>query len=860
MTSVTYMALGAKTLDPKTLSFLRRVTPAEGIYGYAHLKRRWNSEIVGGVETHKEDKARSFMTSRPADSLEDVLREAYEADARGEDAYFALATFQEREVPDPKNPGKVQFRTKGNSRALRAFWLDLDTGPEKAAKGDGYATGAELTDALARFLQITGLPWTMDFVQSGGGAHVYWALDRDLSPEEWAPAAAGLKALCANHGLLADPSCTTDAARILRVPGTRNFKTYGRPVTVTIGQEGAVHNADALIALLAPHAGERKAPKTGVADRAQSVEDARIFGSSSAAPDDTHLVELTDPAEHARAVSALQALDPATDNATWTRILWSFKNCNVPNGKEIARAWSAQDMRPGAGYDPAAFDDAWERGDDREGGAKAGTLFSTAQEAGWTGSAAVVAPTGGEGEAIERSMPITQTFNDDGNAARLLHAAGGTVRFSVSRGKWYSWGTKTHDGTDGALRWRPDDHGHVLSWAAGVLRDIYAEARAIDDTELAKRVAAHATKSLDIHRVKAAVEMMRSIPGVSFTADEADTDKMALQARNGVHINLRDGTTRAVTMEDLMLHTTGCDYDPNATCPRWEQALLEVFEGDVEMVAFLQRLAGWFTTGLIRDHHFVFFYGHGANGKTVVLNVLYDVLGSYALQVPASMYMAIRPTAADSPTPTLAQLPGVRLAVSNEITDGSRLDEERVKALTGGDPISARGNYARHQFVFRPEAKHVMAGNYRPVITGDDHGMWRRMILVPFGRQFDGDERDADLPNKLRAEYPGILNWVIKGAQEYIRTGLRPPASIRGETDRYRSDMDVFGQWRDECTQDAPGATTQAKHLFASYADWCRLHRHGAYSSRRFADRMKTLGFTSHRTKAGMVYDNLRLV
>lgn len=449
-----------------------------------------------------------------------------------------------------------------------------------------------------------------------------------------------------------------------------------------------------------------------------------------------------------------------------------------------------------------------------------------------------------------RVEPVMNTLNDASNAARLLAAFGKHVRFDASSGLWCTW----RDG-----RWHSDLHGTMSSAASAVLRGIFNEARKAEDAELAKRLATWASKSLNKTHIEAAITLFRGLPGVTFLPSETDADPLAIQTCDGTRINLRDGSARPSIDDDLMLKAAGCDYDAEADCRIWEASLAQIFEDDAEIIAFVQRLFGYFLTGDMREQVFVYFYGHGANGKSLVLNVLRDVLGDYAMQIPAEAYMATKYASnADGATPTLTRMVGKRLVISNETREGAHFNEGLLKQMTGGDRITARPLY-RDSFEFSPVAKHLMAGNHRPIITGDDHGIWRRMLLVPFRRQFRDDEQDKSLPEKLRGEYPGILNWLIRGAREWQRIGLSPPASISAETAAYRTDMDTLGQWLDECTQQAEGSTTRARDAYQQFSFWCRGGGYTPVSEKRFADRMATRGFQKSRTNKGVVYVGLQL-
>ena len=109
----------------------------------------------------------------------------------------------------------------------------------------------------------------------------------------------------------------------------------------------------------------------------------------------------------------------------------------------------------------------------------------------------------------------------------------------------------------------------------------------------------------------------------------------------------------------------------------------------------------------------------------------------------------------------IARLRGVRAALMNETSQGSRFDEAKLKDLTGGDTLTARFLHQEF-FDFRPTHRIVIRGNHKPAINGTDEGIWRRLRLVPFTVSIPPDEQDRDLLRKLEAELPGILNWALQ--------------------------------------------------------------------------------------------------
>ena len=247
----------------------------------------------------------------------------------------------------------------------------------------------------------------------------------------------------------------------------------------------------------------------------------------------------------------------------------------------------------------------------------------------------------------------------------------------------------------------------------------------------------------------------------------------------------------------------------------------------------------------------MFFFGLGANGKSVFAELIRYVVGDYG-RIIASDTLAESKRQAGGASPDLATLIGCRMALSNETEDGASLAESLVKSWTGGDTVTARKLYCE-PFEFTPNFKLLMLGNHRPVVRGTDHGIWRRVRLIPFMKTFAEGEKDLHLLEKLKAETAHILAWMVQGCLEWQHKGLSDvPEIVKAQTADYRAEQDVIGQWLGECTRSDRNAETDSGELYNCYRNWAidsglkpaskvsigrRLTERGFYASRRTSAR-----------------------
>jgi putative DNA primase/helicase len=194
---------------------------------------------------------------------------------------------------------------------------------------------------------------------------------------------------------------------------------------------------------------------------------------------------------------------------------------------------------------------------------------------------------------------------------------------------------------------------------------------------------------------------------------------------------------------------------------------------------------------------------------------------------------------------------GTRFIAAIEAGEGRRLNEPVIKALTGGDTVTARYLY-REFFEFHPQFKLWLAANHKPIIRGTDTAIWRRIRLIPFTVTIPEGERDPKLAAKLRAELTGILAWAVRGCLEWQSAGLRPPAEVRAATDEYRAEMDTLAAFVDECCIVALHAEVKAADLYAAYKAWAELGSEYVENQRAFGLRLSERGFKPDRSTGGV--------
>jgi putative DNA primase/helicase len=274
-----------------------------------------------------------------------------------------------------------------------------------------------------------------------------------------------------------------------------------------------------------------------------------------------------------------------------------------------------------------------------------------------------------------------------------------------------------------------------------------------------------------------------------------------------------------------------------------------------ELSAYLQRMAGYSLTGSTQEHALFFLYGLGANGKTTFLNTITACVGDYHRTAPIETFTT---SSVDRHPTDLAGLRGARLVTALETEEGCRWAKSRIKSLTGGDKISAR-LMRQDFFEYTPQFKLIIAGNHKPGLKSVDEAIRRRFNLIPFTVTIPPDERDGALPEKLKAELPGIMQWMINGCVDWQERTLAPPEVVATATAAYLEAEDALAAWIEESGQRDPNAWEKSSDLFASWAAWATKTGEYVGPMKMFSGVLETKGFTYEGRKDGRGYRGLCL-
>lgn len=434
------------------------------------------------------------------------------------------------------------------------------------------------------------------------------------------------------------------------------------------------------------------------------------------------------------------------------------------------------------------------------------------------------------------------------NAAFFADSSAGELAYIPQQQRWMQWLN---------FRWQVCLNGEEVERAKEVCQALYvaAGAKLSEDPEKGQKYVREAVQAHLLPRLKAMLDLAKSDPKLVVPVAKLDAKPLLLGVRNGV-VDLHRKRLLPNEPDYLITRYSDAEFDPNAQCPTWLQFLDDVFIGDMATIDAVQLLLGYTLTGYSREEIMIFCVGFGANGKSIFSNVVSAIMGDYSRAAPSSL-LAARRSDDHGARNDLAMLDGARLVSINELPGGMHLDEQMVKQLAGREPISARFLH-KEFFTYQPRFTPWVRTNHKPIVKGDDDGIWRRLVVLPFRRTFAPGERDPHLECKLLQERDGILAWMVEGAQRYLRQGLKLSPAMKREQAQYRKASDMLGEFLDECTEVAADARVEQKALFTSWQDWCRENGVQPSSKKTFTERLNERGYPPKESNGKRYYQGLR--
>lgn len=489
---------------------------------------------------------------------------------------------------------------------------------------------------------------------------------------------------------------------------------------------------------------------------------------------------------------------PSDDRTLWVKMLHALKTLGG-EGYELALEWSEKSEDK---YDPDDFDRTWNSCNPNRSGYKA--IFTEASDNyGWVNPRSFAASLSTE----DFGQP-THARTEFGLAERFHDHYGRSVMYVQELGIWYTW--------DGAL-WTKSGGAEIKHRAKETITGLLTEVDSAitpEDRQALLRFASNSQKSSTTDNIiKLAQSDLRLVVPVS----ELDSATHLLGVANGA-VDLRSGELLAPDPLLRITITSSVAYDKDAKAPVFEQTVSDAFFGNKALIGFFQKLMGYVILGNPKEDLLIIPYGCGSNGKSTILNAIRSALGAHARMAGCETFLSKNDGGANAGAPRedLLRLRGARLVYVTEPDEGSELREGFIKSLTGGEAVTARGLYSPHSIEVAPIFTAVMATNHLPFVKGSDHAIWRRLLPLPFTRNFSTDTTvtlDPGRAEKLAAESAGILAWCVKGAIVYQREGLGPiPLEVAEARATYKKDMDLLADWiADYCEEGAAYTSTSAE-------------------------------------------------
>jgi putative DNA primase/helicase len=444
----------------------------------------------------------------------------------------------------------------------------------------------------------------------------------------------------------------------------------------------------------------------------------------------------------------------------------------------------------------------------------------------------------------ERSASDELIDTDIANAARFVARCGDRLRYCYETGQWFAWNER---------RWEPDQMGRVMALAKETAKSIFDDAKAADGNRQ-QSLARWAITSQKRERISAMIELAK--PDLAVLVRSLDADPYALNVENGV-INLRTGELHPHDPSRLMTKISPVAYVPGAQSARWESFLDQIFANDQELIGYVQRFHGAALTGDANDQLLPVYYGSGANGKSTLLDCISFVMGGYADEAPPDLL--IQRHGGDEHPTEIADLMGKRLVIASESEKARKLRVALMKRLTGNAELKAR-RMRQDYFTFQRTFRLLLVTNNKPRVDEDSDAVWRRLRLIPFNVTIPAAERDPGLLDKLKADAPAVLAWLVQGCLDWQRNGLGDPDAVCAATQDYRAENEPLAEFIASWCVTSPDAWSLSSELRSAYEQFCEENGERPLKGRGFTEALHHVGVSPERRYIGRGWRGIGLL
>lgn len=701
-----------------------------------------------------------------------------------------------------EKPAKGKRGNNKGAKVMPGVWLDLDT-------SDGFHKSGEYLPTSKDALEfVENLPMQPTIiVHSGGGYHLYflfhkpWVFETDEDRENARRLSRNFQAYIINKGkdLGYKIDNTHDLARLLRVPGTSNFKNVfvDKPVTIIRHNEQCRYTP-----------GELEKYKIEVKKSAPTevvtYQTAEIQPILDNCPWIRHCrddaVTLSEPEWYAMLSITARCIDGYNLSHEWSRPYPRY-NYNETE-KKINHALNSSGPR------------FCKNIQENLGGH---SYCNSCNYRNLIKSPIVL------GIGNINPLPQDEVYTELTVARRFVENNRGFIRYCYSVKTWYVWNGK---------HWKEDDTGDITRRMKQTVQSIYAELYDTKGANPATKFKINAEKS---SKIRYFIDLARSEPGIPVQLSDFDQNHWLLNCNNGT-LDLKTGILKPHNRNDLITMMIPVDYKEDAKCPEFESFLEKILSKSY--IGYLKRAIGYSLTGITREQCLFFLYGKGSNGKSTLLSTLKQLLGEYAKSTAFDSFLELtRGTIRDD----IAFLKDSRFVIAGEIDQVKSVSESVIKQVTGNDSITTRFLYGKY-FEYTPTYKIFWHGNYMPNIEGNNIGINRRIHKIPFNVTIKPNEQDKELHLKLSSELSGILRWAVEGCMEWQRDGLNHPDAERVYEDAYKDEIDWFLQIRCEFSE---SYQISKDELYREYKEWAGDN---SQTKKQFGTRMKQSGLKDKKS------------